>query len=149
MQDRYETFTALIDNLKKNIRKIKAAEMQNYELKGSHISFIYYLYTSNSTMTSKELAEVCNEDKASVSRSIEYLEEQGYLVCEKQNHKRYRAPIVLTQKGIDAAKVIVNKVEAVVARAGENISDENRAVMYRVLMTINDNLQRICDGYGE
>ena len=87
MQDRYETFTALIDNLKKNIRKIKAAEMQNYELKGSHISFIYYLYTSNSTMTSKKLAEVCNEDKASVSRSIEYLEEQGYLVCEKQNHK--------------------------------------------------------------
>ena len=60
MQNRFKTFTVLIDKLKRSIRKIKTEEMAEYELKSPHLSFLYYLYSSP-PMTSKELAEVCDE----------------------------------------------------------------------------------------
>lgn len=148
MLDRFKTFTTLVDKLKRNIRKIKTEEMAEYDLKSPHVSFLYHLYSSG-PMTSKELAEVCEEDKASVSRSIEYLEEQGYLSCEKRNQKRYKALLMLTEKGEKAASIIAEKSDRILAAASAGVSDSDREIMYRCLATICDNLQRICDEYAE
>ena len=60
MIDRFKNFTVIIDKLKRNIRKIKTVEMSEYELKSPHVSCLYYLYSSK-PMTSKELAEMCEE----------------------------------------------------------------------------------------
>ena len=146
--DRFKTFTVLIDKLKRSIRKIKTAEMSEYELKSPHVSCLYYLYSSE-PMTSKELAEMCEEDKASVSRSIEYLEEQGYIVCETKKQKRYKAPLILTEKGIEVAKIISKKINRILYEASVGLPEEDRTVMYRSLAVICDNLQRICDDYNE
>ena len=148
MTDRFKTFTVLIDKLKRSIRKIKTEEMSEYELKSPHVSCLYYLYSSE-PMTSKELAEVCEEDKASVSRSIEYLEEQGYIKCETKNQKRYKAPLVLTEKGIGVAKIISQKIDRILYEASAGLPEGDREVMYRSLSVICDNLQRICDDYNE
>ena len=148
MQNRFKTFTVLIDKLKRSIRKIKTEEMAEYELKSPHVSFLYYLYSSP-PMTSKELAEVCDEDKASVSRSIEYLEEQGYIACEKRKQKRYKAILKLTEKGTEVAKVIAEKIDKILLEASAGVPEEDREIMYRTLAIICDNLQRICDEYTE
>ena len=100
MTGRFETFTVLINRISRNIRKIKNQEMAEYNLRSSHISCLYYLYTSGG-LTATDLCERCEEDKATVSRSLEYLENNGYLICESKSAKRYKSPLTLTDKGLD------------------------------------------------
>ena len=69
MQQRYETFTLLNAQISRCVRRIKAEEMADLSLKSAHTSCLYYLYR-NGSLTLKELCEVCEEDKANVSRSI-------------------------------------------------------------------------------
>ena len=87
MIERFETFTVLLNRINRNIRKIKNEEMANYELRSPHISCLYYLYISEE-LTSKDLCERCEEDKATISRSLDYLEKNEYLICKSQSKKR-------------------------------------------------------------
>ena len=148
MKDRFETFTVLIDRIKRCIRKIKTEEMAEFDLKSPHVSCLYYLYKFD-PMTAKGLSDICDEDKASVSRSVEYLEENGYLVGAKKGVKRYKTPLELTEKGIEVAKSIVNKVDDILLESSKGLSAEERDTVYRGLAVIMENLQRICDQYGE
>ena len=75
MQKRFETFTALMNNIGRSIRRIKTEEMLGFNLKGPHVVCIYYLYVKKS-LTAKELCDLCEEDKANVSRNIDFLEKK-------------------------------------------------------------------------
>ena len=77
--------------------------MANYELRSPHISCLYYLYISKE-LTSKDLCERCEEDKATISRSLDYL------VCKSETKKRYNAPFTLTERGKRAGKRIAEKL---------------------------------------
>ena len=150
MLDRFETFTLLIDKIKRSIRRIKTEEMAEYDLKSPHVSCLYYLYKYNAQpLTAKELTEICDEDKASVSRTVEYLVENGYLEDSKNGSKRYKTPLKLTRKGIDVAEGVVKKIDSVLAESSLGLTDAERDEMYRALATVSENLQRICDKYGE
>ena len=56
MQERFETFTILVNRISRNIRKIKNQEMAEYKLRSAHVSCLYFLYKSNG-LTSAELCE--------------------------------------------------------------------------------------------
>lgn len=148
MEERFETFTLLLTNISRSIHKIKTEEMAEFNLKSSHLSCIYYLY-KNKTLTAKELCDICEEDKANISRAIKYLEENGYLTCYSKTQKRYQCPLRLTERGIEVGKKIVERLDRILEMAGFNIYDEDRAAMYRSLSTISNNLQSICDHYDE
>ena len=148
MQERFQTFTVLIARLNRCIRKIKTEEMAGFNLKSPHVSCLYYLYKSDS-LTSKELCDICEEDKANISRSIEYLEKNGYLVCKSKTEKRYKSPLILTEKGRETGEYIVRKIDAILDSVSEGIPEEHRMIMYRSLSVICDNLQKICDAYDE
>ena len=146
MQERFQTFTVLLARLNRCIRKIKTEEMSEFDLKSPHVSCLYYLYKADS-LTSKELCDICEEDKANVSRSIEFLEKNGYLVCRSKKEKRYKSPLVLTEKGRATGEHIVRKIDAILEAVGEGVPPEHRELMYRSLSVICDNLQKICDAY--
>ena len=76
MEERYETFTTLIGSISRSIRRIKSEEMAAFGLKGPHVSCLYYL-SLNDGLTAAALCERCGEDKAAVSRSLDYLEKSG------------------------------------------------------------------------
>ena len=44
MEERFETFTVLITRISRSIKRIKADEMADFELKGPHVSCLYYLF---------------------------------------------------------------------------------------------------------
>ena len=73
MQERFETFTVLINRISRDIRRIKNQEMAAYHLRSVHVSCLYYIHSLNG-VTSAELCEHCEEDKATISRALEYLE---------------------------------------------------------------------------
>lgn len=147
MIERFETFTVLLNRINRNIRKIKNEEMANYELRSPHISCLYYLYISEE-LTSKDLCERCEEDKATISRSLDYLEKNGYLVCKSESKKRYNAHFELTERGLRAGKRIADKIAAVLDEISVGISDEDRAIFYRSLNIISENIDKVAKRYG-
>ena len=108
--DRFETFTALVTGISRTIRKIKNEEMVEFHLKGPHVSCLYYLY-KNETLTAKELSELCEEDKANMSRTVEYLIKGGYIA--KRTACRYRAPLSLTEEGKRIGAHIAERIDRV------------------------------------
>lgn len=147
MEDRFETFTVLIVKISRSIRRIKAEEMAEFGLKGPHVSCLYYLY-SFSALTSSELCDRCDEDKAAISRSIEFLENEGYITCKSTAQKRYRSPLELTEKGQSAGKMISQKINSIVAAASAGLSEREREAMYAALSLISNNLAAI-SGHSE
>ena len=107
--DRFATFTVLINRISRNIRKIKNQEMAEYDLKSVHVSCLYYLYLEEK-MTATDLCERCEEDKATISRALDYLETKGYLTCESKSTKRYKSPLILTEDGYVVGKKIADKI---------------------------------------
>lgn len=148
MEERFNTFTVLIANINRCIRRIKAEEMAEFDLKGPHVSCLYYLYKGGA-LTAKELCDICREDKASISRSIKYLEEEGYLFCNSKLQKRYQSPLKLTEKGLEIGRHIEVKIDHILDVAGEGLSEAHRKILYHSLMLISENLNIICEKYEE
>ncbi len=146
MKERFEMFTVLISTINRSIHRIKTEKMAEFDLKSSHVSCLYYLFKEKE-LTAKELCDICEEDKANISRSVKYLETNGYLECRSKTQKRYLSPLVLTEKGIEVAGRIVEKIDSVLSVAGEGISEENRKIMYESLAQISANLQKACGNY--
>ena len=114
--------------------------MAEYGLRSSHISCLYYLYSSGA-LTATDLCERCEEDKATISRSIDYLEANGYLTRENGNAKRYKSSISLIDKGYEAGKKITDKIDRVLDEVSTGLSEEERAAFYRGLGIISENLE--------
>lgn len=146
MQERFKNFTVLIANLSRCIHRIKTVGMAEFNLKSSHVSCLYYLYKEE-TLTAKGLCDVCGEDKANVSRSVKYLEENGYIRRASNAVKRYQSPLELTEKGAKTGKRLSEKIDCILNLASVGISDEDRKVMYRSLGIINENLNKLCENY--
>lgn len=142
MEQRFETFTVLIAKINRNIRKIKNREMAEYNLKGPHISCLYFIYLSGG-LTATELCERCEEDKATVSRSLDFLEKNGFVFCRDQTKKRYKSPIELTSKGLEAAGKIAAKIDSILETVSGQMSEGDRVIFYRFLTAVSDNIEKI------
>lgn len=142
MHKRFETFTVLINRISRNIRKIKNYEMAEYNLRSAHISCLYYLYTCNGA-TATDLCEYCEEDKATISRALDYLETNGYLTCQTQAGKRYKSPLVLTEKGNEVGKKIADKIGNVLDAISSALAEEERVAFYRYLSVISESLEAV------
>lgn len=157
MEDRFETFTILIAKISRYIRKIKTEETSKLGLKGPHISCIYYLYKQcdgliykqGTGLTARELCDICDEDKAAISRAVDFLEKNGYITCESKFEKRYNSPLILTEKGNQMGKKIVEVLDGIMDKVSEGIEEVERENLYRSLFIISNNLQKIYDSLGE
>ena len=144
MKERFETFTVLINRISRNIRKIKNQEMAEYNLRNSHISCLYFIYMAGE-ITATELCEKCEEDKATISRALDYLEKNDYIKCKSKNTKRYKSPLVLTEKGTIVGKKLCDKLDSVLDEIGVGLSDEERTEFYRSLSIISDSLENVAN----
>jgi DNA-binding MarR family transcriptional regulator len=142
MLERFETFTVLINRISRNIRKIKNQEMAEYNLRSAHVSCLYYLYT-NKGATATDLCERCEEDKATVSRALDYLETSGYLTRKSKSAKRYKSPLILTDKGNEVGEKIAAKIEGILDTISGSLTEEERIAFYRSLSLISEGLETV------
>ncbi len=149
MKDRYEIFTTQIAKITRNIRKIKAAEMAKYDLSSTHVSTLYYLYKNGGTLTMKELIDVCDEDKAAISRANKYLYKNDYIILNGSRFKKYKNPITLTEKGKAIAQKVVNKVDRIIDSVSEDVTPVNRDEFYNTLIKISENIEKYADKYED
>ena len=144
MTERFETFTVLINRINRNIRKIKKQRMAEHDLSSAHVSCLYFLYLSEN-LTATDLCERCEEDKATISRAVDFLETNGFLTCNTKSAKRYKSPLILTEKGKNVGKEITDKIDLVLKDVSDCLTEEERIAFYRYLTTISDHLERISD----
>ncbi|MBQ9842141.1 MAG: MarR family transcriptional regulator [Clostridia bacterium] len=142
MQERFETFTVLINRISRNVRKIKNQEMAEYRLRSVHVSCLYYLY-ANQGLTATALCERCEEDKATISRALDYLESGGYVTRDPEGSRRYKSPIALTDKGAEAGRRIADKIDAVLEEVSGSLTEEERVAFYRSLSIISEKLDAV------
>ena len=148
MKERFETFTVLINRISRNIRRIKNQEMVAHGLRSPHISCLYYLYTHEG-LTATDLCERCEEDKATISRSLEFLETNGYLICQDNSTKRYKSHFRLTEKGMSVGKEIAQKINAILDTVSDGLTEEERIAFYRSLTIISNSLDAITNKYEQ
>ena len=144
MEHRFETFTVLIAKISRSIRKIKNLEMAEYGLRSAHISCLYYLY-GETDLTATDLCERCEEDKATISRALDYLESNGYISCESKSAKRYKSPLLLTEKGKEVSRQIAEKINRVLDEVSAGLNEAERVSFYRSLSIISNHLEQVCD----
>lgn len=144
MISKYETFTASVSCMYHDIQKIQRVEMAKYGLKGPHAQCLVVLSRFPEGITSARLCEICEKDKAAISRTVSELEQAGLVLRTGRNGARYRAALTLTEKGIAAARAVNERAQLAVELAGQGLDDEKREVFYSVLALIAGNLHTIC-----
>ena len=144
MENRYELISGAISCMYHDIQKIERIEMARYGLKGPHAQCLLAMKKHPEGITAARLCEVCEKDKAAVSRILAELEESGMVLRETRNGSRYRAQLLLTEQGKVAAEAVVAKARQAVELVGTGFGDEDRETFYRVLSIIAGNLHKLC-----
>lgn len=137
MIQRFESFVTGITVCYKYIQRIKAMEMTEFDLKGTHVMCLFFLHRSGS-LTAAQLSQLCAEDKAAISRTLSTLQAKGFIESEP---KKYRAQIRLTESGLQVARQVDGLIEQWVSFGGDGLTEEERAIFYRALERIAGNLR--------
>jgi DNA-binding MarR family transcriptional regulator len=143
MLDRYEQFSYSIYNIYRHIMKIEREEMEKYGLRGSYAQYLVVMTRFPDGITSSKLSEICDRDKAAISRIVVEMEKKGLITRENEKGNFYRAKLILTDEGIKAAQFVCERADKAVSEAGRGLSDEDRKIFYGSLAIIEANLRRI------
>lgn len=150
MVSKYEVFSVAVSCLYHDIQRIERVEMAKYGLKGPHAQCLAAMARYPEGITAARLCEICEKDKAAISRTVAELEQAGLLNRMEKNGVRYRVPLVLTEAGYAAAKAVNDRAALAVEQAGAGLKDSEREVLYRALSLIAQNLNTISrDGLKE
>ena len=151
MLDRFEHFSYSISNIYKHIIKIERDEMEKYGLRASYVQYLITMNRFPEGITATKLGEICEKDKAAISRIVAEMESKGLVSREgDKNNNMYRAKLILTDEGKKAADYVCERAERAVNAAGQGLSEEDRKIFYGVLAIFEANLRRISrDGIPE
>lgn len=143
MITRFERFTVAILGICRSIQKIEREEMIKYGLKGSYAQYLTVMNRFPDGITAARLSELCDKDKAAVSRAVAEMEEMELIYRDDVNDSGYRTLLKLTPDGQEAADVVREKGLAAVEIAGGGLTEEQRETMYQALEQISGNLREI------
>lgn len=140
MVDRFERFIYDIAEISRYYHKIAADEMVTFGLKGTCAVYFTALDHAPEGLTAAQLAEKCSRDKADVSRSVSAMEKGGFV---RREGDPYRARLLLTDHGREAAQAINQRVCVAMTCGGRGMTDAQREALYQALDLIVENLGAI------
>jgi DNA-binding MarR family transcriptional regulator len=143
-QDRLDEFMTLIVGASRSVTKLKSKYMASFGLGSTHTMCIRKLYASENGLTRTQISEICELDKAQVSRIINELAQKGYAV-EGPGKSNYKRRVVLTDDGKRIAAEINSIVLKINTAVSQEIPCEEIEVFYKVFGIICDNLKNAED----
>lgn len=150
MLNRFAKFSLAIAEIDRCWHKLAAEEMAKYQLNSPHAIYLHTLYQYADGLTAARLGELCGKNKADVSRMVAILEKKGLVRKESVGGNLYRAKLLLTQTGREAAEHVRRRAALAVELAGAGLSEDARETFYAALEQITANLQTLCkDGLPE
>lgn len=144
MYTRFTKFVGLITKINRCVKKIKTEETEKFKLKSTHVSCLLYLYKAGSASITT-MCDVLEEDKAAISRTIDYLEKNSFVLRDPS--KKYKTEITLKERGRVVGARLWDKVEEIVSKIDGLLTDDERAILYGSLGKISNTLTEYCNGY--
>jgi len=146
MISRFEQFSYVISGINRQIQKIERAEMIKRGYKGAFAQYLATLHRYEAGLTAKELCEICDKDKAAVSRILAEMEEKGLVEREKKVVRTYRSKITLTEKGRETAEFVAARAKLAISAVSDEVMDEQqREVLYSTLDALYKNLRKVVE----
>lgn len=143
---RFEVFSGAIACIYRHIQKIERAEMARYGLKGPHAQCMLALSRYPDGVTAAQLCEICDKDKAAISRTVAELVRAGMVMRCGTGSKRYRVQLRLTEQGSRIAQEVMSLAARAVEKAGTGLREEEREIFYRVIAQLASNIQQLSAG---
>ena len=144
MVTRFESFNTAIYAIYRDMTKIERTVMEKHNLKGAYALYLMAIARTPDGVTSSQLCEICDKDKAAVSRAISELEQKGLIIRTANNDSYYRARLKLTDQGKVITQEVTDMAQLAVAKVTQGMKEENRQIMYECLGLIAANLQKLC-----
>lgn len=141
MLQRFELFTSGISSMYRDVQKIERDEMEKQGLRGAFAQYLLAISRFPEGITAAALCEVCDKDKAAVSRVVAEMETKG--LVERETENQYRAKLRLTPAGEEAAEFVRKRASAAVELAGKDLSEDERKAFYAALAVLSASLQQI------
>ncbi len=146
MISRFEQFSYVISGIHRQIQKIERAEMIKRGYKGAFAQYLATLHRYEEGLTATELCEICDKDKAAVSRILAEMEEKGLVEREKKVVRTYRSKITLTEKGRETAEFVAARAKLAISAVSDEVMDEQqREVLYSTLDALYKNLRKVVE----
>ena len=133
MLSRFEQFSFVISGINRYIQKIERDEMIKYGYKGAFAQYLVTIQHYPEGITAAQLCEICDKDKAAVSRIVAEMEEKGLVTRSSGSARLYKARITLTDEGKRAADYVSQRARAAVKAVGSELDDSDRAALYSML----------------
>ena len=143
MLNRFTRFSLAISEIDRCWHKLAAEEMSKYELNSPHAVYLTTLYDFPEGITAAKLGELCGKNKSDVSRMISIMERKGLVRKVAVGENFYRAKLLLTDEGKQAAEHVQRRAALAVELAGAGMTEADREVFYRCLESITTNLQTL------
>lgn len=143
MLNRFARFSLAISEIDRCWHKLATDEMAKYDLHSPHVVYLNVLYQHPEGITAAQLSELCCKNKADVSRMVTILKMKGLVRKESHSGKFYRAKLLLTAKGQQAAEYVRQRIALAVELAGDGMTEQERTIFYRCLEQIAANLQTL------
>lgn len=143
MVGRYEQFSFIVSVINRQIQKIERDEMIKHGHKGAFAQYLMIMRHHPEGVTAAQLCELCDKDKAAVSRVTNEMLEKKLIVRSNLNDSTYRAKLVLTEEGSRIADFVAQRAMAAVEAVGNELSDAERKQFYSTLDFIAMKLQMI------
>jgi len=140
MLQRFEQFTASIITITHYIQKIERDEMEKLGLKGAYAQYLLAMREHPQGLTAAQLCEICERNKAAVSRILSELEQRGLV---HRSAEAYRAVLTLTDEGRDIADWVSRKAALATELVGQGLNDRDRSTLYAALSLISNNIETV------
>ena len=144
--ERFYIFIRLIDGIHKCIHRLKFDFAPSFGVKSVHMFWLYELQAHPEGLTSAELASKSMISRSLVSREIECLRKEGYIVVHETargKRKSYNSRIELTEKGQELADDIRGAALSIQNEVNRGISEEELTAFYATLDKLYANLQGV------
>ncbi len=143
MLERFEQFSFVISGINRHIQRLERTEMIKYGYKGSYAQYLVAIQRFPKGVTCTQLSEICDKDKAAVSRIVVEMENRDLVYRESDNERLYNAKIKLTEEGKKAAKYVSQRACSAVDAVGATMTDEERSALYYALDIIFSKLDTL------
>ncbi len=143
MLERFEQFSFVISGINRHIQKLERTEMIKYGYKGSYAQYLVAIQRFPHGVTCTQLSEICDKDKAAVSRIVVEMENRDLVYRESDNERLYNAKIKLTEEGKKAALYVSQRACSAVEAVGTTMTDSERTALYSALDLICSKLDTL------
>ena len=136
-----DLYTTVLSRVLKKIHLAKSQLMAQYDLKNTTATCLCELWNAPEGLIASELSQLCEMDKAQVSRCIAELVEKGFVYRDSREGQCYRQRHFLTESGKQIANKIVKETEEAKNRMLQGLTAEQVESFCRVIDVIEANVE--------